>query len=251
MEPRADRAELELERGRDLLVREPFEVAEDDDDPAFLAELGDRPVQRRLQLVPLHFLGRPDLARRQAGQGLFALARHAPLARAEAVQAQARGDRVEPRRELRVAPELADGSMHAQEDFLGELLGLGAIAQHTQRDAEDAVLVGDHQILEGSGIAAPEPVHQGCIIAGPPFHPVRPYRSWRVPPAFNFAAARCACVRPGPYCEDRRGRQATEMRKEVRCWRKARRASSPSTGCGRGTAMTSIASWRTMQTMSC
>jgi len=50
MEPRSHRAELELERRRDLLVGEAFEVTEDDDDPALLAELGDRAVKRRLQL---------------------------------------------------------------------------------------------------------------------------------------------------------------------------------------------------------
>src|SRR5438552_217087 len=56
MQTRAHRAELELERGCDLVVREAFEVSEDDDDPALLAELGDRAVQRRLQLGPFHLL---------------------------------------------------------------------------------------------------------------------------------------------------------------------------------------------------
>src|SRR5262249_60395504 len=98
MEPRPHRAELELERRRDLLVRKAFEVAEDDDDAALLAELGDRAVKRRLQLVLLQLLGRADLARSQAGQRLLALAGHAALTRGQPVPAQARGDGGEPPR---------------------------------------------------------------------------------------------------------------------------------------------------------
>src|SRR5262245_4255124 len=75
--------------------------------------------------------------------------------------------------------------MHPQKHLLGELLGLGAIAEHAKRHPEDAMLVGDHQVLERSRVAAPEPVHQGGIIAGPPFHPVRPYRPSGVPICSN------------------------------------------------------------------
>jgi len=54
-----------------------------------------------------------------------------------------------------------------QKYLLRRLLGLGSAAEHPERDAEHAVLVGDHQLLEGSGVAPPEPIHQLSLIAGP------------------------------------------------------------------------------------
>ena len=85
----------------------------------------------------------------------MALARHATLAGGEAVQAEARGDRVEPRRELCLAAEILHGAMDPEENLLGDLLGLAPIAQHPQGHSEDPVLVGDHQLLEGSRVTPP------------------------------------------------------------------------------------------------
>src|SRR5439155_585261 len=151
-----------------------------------------------------------------------ALAHQASLARRQPVQAEARCDRVEPRRELRVAAELGDGSVDTEKDLLRELFGFRAAAQHPERHAEDAMLVGDHQLLEGSRLAPPEPVHQVCLIARPPFHPVRPYRPPRVPRRLNSrsppVAARCAGDWAGPYCRQplrrRRSRERTRMLSE-------------------------------------
>ena len=112
----------------------------------------------------------------------------APLAGRQPVQAQTRGDRVKPRRELRLAAELADGAVDAQKYLLGEILGFRPVPQHPERHAEDAVLMGDHQVLERPGVAAPEPLHQARIIAGTPFHAVRPYRPPPVPPHSNSTA---------------------------------------------------------------
>jgi len=81
-----------------------------------------------------------------------------------------------------------------QEHLLGELFGFGPVAEHAERHAEDAVLVSDHQVLEGSRVAAPEPVHQGGIITGPPFHPVRPYRPPRVSLTSKFDEQRRRAV---------------------------------------------------------
>jgi hypothetical protein len=39
--------------------------------------------------------------------------------------------------------------MHAQEDFLRDLLGFCPVPEHSHRDAEDAMLILDHQVLEG------------------------------------------------------------------------------------------------------
>src|SRR5207249_9040777 len=129
------------------------------------------------------------MAGRQARQRLFTFANHPSVARRQAVQAQPRGDRVEPRRELRVAPKPGDGAVDPDEYLLGEVLGLRLAAQHPERHAEDAMLVGDHQVLEGPRIALPEPVHQVGVIADPPFHPVRPYRPRWVPLRRNSTSA--------------------------------------------------------------
>src|SRR5438445_10633482 len=92
-----------------FLVSQTLEVAQHDHDPPRLAELGDCAVQGCLELTSLDLLDGAALARGQPRERLIAMARHAPLAGCQTVQAQARGDRVEPRRELRLAAELADG----------------------------------------------------------------------------------------------------------------------------------------------
>src|SRR5207247_730544 len=123
----------------------------------------------------------------QALERLLAHARHAALARGEAVQAEPRRDRVEPGRELGLAAEVLHGPMDSQKDLLGDLLGLAPIAQHPERHPEDPVLVGDHQLLEGPWVAPLQPGFQVGVIANPPFHPVRPYRPLRVPRRSKFA----------------------------------------------------------------
>src|SRR5256885_9086490 len=80
VESRPHRAELQVERRRDLLVREALEVTEHDHDPPLLWELGDRAVQRRLQLASLQLVARGGGAAREARQRLVALPRHPPVA---------------------------------------------------------------------------------------------------------------------------------------------------------------------------
>jgi len=60
--------------------------------------------------------------------------------------------------------------VHPQKHLLGDLLGLGPVAQHPQRHAEDAMLVGAHQILEGPRVAPPYRLDQVGLVA----HRVRP-----------------------------------------------------------------------------
>jgi hypothetical protein len=160
MEPRPHRAELQLEGLGDLLVRQALEVTQHHHDPPVLAELADRAVQGRLELASLGFFGGALGGRRYTRQRFITVAGDAPLARRQPVQAQTRGNRVEPRRELGLAAELADGAVHAEKDLLGEILGFRPVAEHPERHAEDAVLVSDHQVLERPGVAAPEPLHQ-------------------------------------------------------------------------------------------
>jgi len=76
--------------------------------------------------------------------------------------------------------------MDPEEHLLGDLLGLAPIAQHPQGHSEDPVLVGDHQLLEGSRVTPPQPVHQVRVITGPPLHSVRPYRQLWVPERCKF-----------------------------------------------------------------
>jgi hypothetical protein len=52
----------------------------------------------------------------------------------------------------------------AQERLLRDVLGLGPAAQHPERDAEDPVLVGRHQLLEGARVPGAEPAQQDRIV---------------------------------------------------------------------------------------
>ena len=92
---------------------------------------------------------------RKEHDAVLALADHGTLARAEARQAQARGDGVQPRRELRVSAELRQRPVSPEEHLLGDLLGLGGVAQHADGDPEHAVLMGANQLLEGLRLAGP------------------------------------------------------------------------------------------------
>jgi hypothetical protein len=63
-----------------------------------------------------------------------------------------------------LAAEVAEGAVGAQERLLGHVLGLGAAAEHAQRHAEHAMLVGGHQLLEGARVAGAQPGQQGGIL---------------------------------------------------------------------------------------
>ena len=60
--------------------------------------------------------------------------------------------------------------MRAQERLLGDLLGLGVIAQHPERDAENPVLIHRHQLLERWPVARPQPRDQGGVVRDPLTH---------------------------------------------------------------------------------
>ena len=121
--------------------------------------------ERRLELATLERRVRARARVGQPEQRLLALARQAPLAGGEPVEAEPRGDRVEPGRELGVAAKVAERAMGPEEGLLRHFLGLGPVAQHAKGHPEHAMLVGRHQLLEGAGIAGAQPVQEARRVA--------------------------------------------------------------------------------------
>ena len=103
MEARPHRADGQLERLGDRLVRETLHVSQDHDNPALLGELADRPMKRLLDLATLERLVGARPAVGEPGERLLAVARQPALAPRQPVEAETRRDRVEPRREPRLA----------------------------------------------------------------------------------------------------------------------------------------------------
>ena len=56
--------------------------------------------------------------------------------------------------------------MGAEERFLGGLFRFGRAAEHAQGDPEDAVLMGDHELLEGPRVARSQPFEKIRSIGG-------------------------------------------------------------------------------------
>jgi len=52
------------------------------------------------------------------------------------------------------------GDERLRHRLLRDVLGLRRVAEHPQRDPEDPVLVGDHQLLKGLRVATPEPIEE-------------------------------------------------------------------------------------------
>src|SRR5262245_49547599 len=87
VQPCPHRAELQVERGGDLLVRQALEITQHDHHAALVAELGDRPMQRGIPLAPLELVGGACVAGRNPRQCLLTLAQEPPLAGRQAVHA--------------------------------------------------------------------------------------------------------------------------------------------------------------------
>ena len=123
-------------------------------------------MQRRRELLALQRGGRVAGRGRQPQQRGVVAALVAAGARGEAGEAEPRGDRVQPRPQPRLAAELAEPAVRAQERLLGDLLRLGAAAEHPERDAEHAMLVGDHESLECPSVARAEPGEERRLVGG-------------------------------------------------------------------------------------
>ena len=62
------------------------------------------------------------------------------------------GDPVDPGLERRLAAEIVDGAEDAEEDFLGEVEGLVAVAQQVQGELVNHPLVTGHELGAGRGV---------------------------------------------------------------------------------------------------
>ena len=166
MESRADGAELDPQGGRDLLVGQSFEIAEYHHDAAVLGQLGDGAMEGGFHLAALGTRVGPSVRVGHAEQDLFAMAHRVALSHGQAVEAEPRHDGVQPGRELGVAAELRETPVGTEERLLRDFLGFGGAAQHAQSDAEDAVLMGGHELLEGPRVARPQPFEKCRDIGG-------------------------------------------------------------------------------------
>src|SRR5204862_4799728 len=117
-------------------------------------------------------------------------ARQSAVRGGQAIEAESRGDRIEPRAQPRLAAKVRDGAMGSQEHLLRDLLGLRAVAQHAQRDAEHAMLIRDHELFECARIAGAQAWEQtGRIGAEALAHSVRPPWAREVPGGAQSRAA--------------------------------------------------------------
>jgi len=64
--------------------------------------------------------------------------------------AEVHGDSINPGRELRVAPKLIDRLEDLHEDFLRQVLGLVAPAEHPEHQREDAPLIEDDELVNAA-----------------------------------------------------------------------------------------------------
>ena len=80
-----------------------------------------------------------------------------------AVLAEIHGDPVEPRRELGVAAEGADGLEDLDEDVLRQVLRFLLVADHAREQAHDAAFVALHELVEGALVPRDEAVDQPGI----------------------------------------------------------------------------------------
>src|SRR5262249_32460835 len=110
-----------------------------------------------LQLAALERGRGAGVAVGQPRERLVPLAPEATLAGPQSGEAEPRGDRVEPGRELRLAAKVRDRPVGAEEYLLGPLLGLRRVPEHPRRHADDPLLVPSRQLLEGLAVAGSEP----------------------------------------------------------------------------------------------
>ena len=160
-QPRLDGADRDAEREGDFVVAQAVDLAQHDHRALIERQL----IERRPQ--PLGQL----LARKaRSGDGVVAglaqvavrghvlVERHlvglvAPPPPALAVARLVDDDAVDPGLEGRLAAEVVDGAEDAEEDFLGEVEGLVAVAQQVQGQLEDHALVAGHQLGAGRLLA--------------------------------------------------------------------------------------------------
>ena len=146
---RADRAELDAQGRGDLLVRQSFDVAQDDRG----AELGREGVEGLLDVrvevrVVEDLLGRGLAAGQPLGRVLAEGVEADALLAADHVQEEVRGDAVQPALEgaRRVGRQ---GAEDADEDLLREVLGVVLVAGQAVGEAVDPAAVRADDLLPG------------------------------------------------------------------------------------------------------
>ncbi len=70
------------------------------------------------------------------------------------------GDAVDPRPQARLASEPVNRPKDPEEDFLGKVEGLLAVAEQVQRKLDDHALVLGHQLREGRIVVGGAPLHE-------------------------------------------------------------------------------------------
>ncbi len=160
MKTRADGTRLEIERLGYLVVGEAFEVSQDDHDATLLRQIGDGAVKRPLELAALRMDVRPSALIRHSKEDFLAAADRPAVSRRQPVETETRDDGVEPGGKLGFAAELGKAPVRPKKGLLGDFLRFRRAAEHAQRHAEDAVLVGGDELLKGPRVARPQPVEQ-------------------------------------------------------------------------------------------
>ena len=160
MKARANGARLEIEHLGYLLVREALEISQDDHDATLLGQLGDGAVKRRFELAGLRMGVGPSALVGYPEEHLLASADRPAVSGRQPVEAETGDDGVEPGGQLGIAAELGKAPVRPEKGLLGDLLGLGRAAEHAQRHAKDAVLVGSDELLKGPRVARSQPVEQ-------------------------------------------------------------------------------------------
>lgn len=157
---RADGARLKIERLGYLLVREALEVSQDDHDATLLRQLGDGAVKRPLELAGLRRDVGPRALIRHSKEDFLAAADRPAVSRRQPVEAETGDDGVEPSGQLGIAAEFGKAPVRPEKGLLGDFLRFRRAAEHAQRHAEDAVLMGSDELLKGPRVARPQPVEQ-------------------------------------------------------------------------------------------
>ena len=158
MDARLDGARRQVEQGFELSVREPFEVAQREDERRLRIEL----AQRRLDLgEQLAVLGQGGGVARVA-QGVDRLQRQEAESPLEppatiVVDAEVAREAERPRQQWDVAAEASEVLEQAQEDLLGEVLGALGVAAEVQGDGVDARAEPVDDLAPGCGFAGRGP----------------------------------------------------------------------------------------------
>jgi hypothetical protein len=168
MDPRFHRALRHPQNGRDLRVRKSLDIVQDQWRPERFTELQDLPLELGAELaVEDGVLGAPrpvgEIVTGRVPMEQALETRPTAPETASAVQCSIHCDAVDEGGEARLLAEAMTAAVEVQEDLLGDILGLFAAAQHTQRQPEDPPLVATNQGLEGDLVTSAPALDQLAI----------------------------------------------------------------------------------------